>query len=224
MSNHATRPAAPRDSSFSEQRAWMVRHQLEAWGIADPRVLDAMRRVPRERFVPEAERDASYDDGPLPIGDGQTISQPYVVAHMTETLRLRGDERVLEIGTGSGYQTAVLSLLAAEVYTVERLALLSQQAQQILARWGAGNVHFLIGDGSLGWPEHSPYDAIIVTCAAPAMPQPLVQQLADGGRMIAPIGPRGYQDLVLVRRVEEQVTQDRLSPVAFVPLIGEHGW
>lgn len=224
MSNHATRPSAPKGISFSEQRAWMVRHQLEAWGIADPRVLDAMRRVPRERFVPEAERDASYDDGPLPIGDGQTISQPYVVAHMTETLRLRGDERVLEIGTGSGYQTAVLSLLAAEVYTVERLALLSQQAQQILARWGADNVHFLIGDGSLGWPEHSPYDAIIVTCAAPAMPQPLVQQLADGGRMIAPIGPRGYQDLVLVRRVGEQVTQDRLSPVAFVPLIGEHGW
>jgi protein-L-isoaspartate(D-aspartate) O-methyltransferase len=224
MFNHATRPSAPKGISFPEQRAWMVRHQLEAWGIADPRVLDAMRRTPRELFVPEAEQDATYDDGPLPIGDGQTISQPYVVAHMTETLRLRGDERVLEIGTGSGYQTAVLSLLAAEVFTVERLARLAQLAHQTLERWGADNVRFRVGDGSLGWPEHSPYDAIIVTCAAPVVPQPLVQQLADGGRMIAPVGPRGYQDLVLVRRVGEQVTQERLSPVAFVPLIGEHGW
>jgi len=224
MFDYATRPSVPKGISFPEQRAWMVRHQLEAWGIADPRVLDALRRVPRELFVPDDEREAAYYDGALPIGEGQTISQPYVVAHMTEVLHLKGPERVLEIGTGSGYQTALLSLLAAEVYTVERIASLAQQAQQILARFGAGNVHFRVGDGSLGWSEHSPYDAIIVTCAAPVVPQPLVEQLADGGRMIVPVGPRGYQDLILVRRQGEEVTQDRLSPVAFVPLIGEHGW
>ena len=224
MFDRLQRTSAPKELTFEEQRAWMVRNQLEAWGISDPRVLEAMRRVPRELFVPDAERSAAYYDGALPIGEGQTISQPYVVAHMTETLHLQGSEKVLEIGTGSGYQTAVLSLLAAEVYTVERIARLSQQAQKTLAAFGAANVHFRVGDGSLGWPEHGPYDAILVTCAAPALPQPLVEQLAEGGRMIAPVGPRGYQDLVLVRRVGEKVTQDRLSPVAFVPLIGEHGW
>jgi protein-L-isoaspartate(D-aspartate) O-methyltransferase len=210
--------------AFDQQREWMVRNQLEAWGIADPRVLDAMRRVPRELFVPDEERESAYYDGALPIAEGQTISQPYVVAHMTEVLRLKGQEKVLEIGTGSGYQTAVLSLLAAEVYTVERITRLARQAEKTLAHVGASNVHFRIGDGSLGWPEHAPYDAILVTCAAPAVPQPLVQQLADGGRMIAPVGPRGYQDLVLVRKQGQAVTEDRLSPVAFVPLIGEHGW
>jgi protein-L-isoaspartate(D-aspartate) O-methyltransferase len=132
--------------TFEEQREWMVRHQLEAWGIADPRVLDAMRRVPRELFVPDAEREAAYYDGALPIGEGQTISQPFVVAHMTETLRLQGSDKALEIGTGSGYQTAVLSLLAAEVYTVERIARLSRQAQTALARFGVSNVHFLVGE------------------------------------------------------------------------------
>lgn len=202
----------------------MVQHQLEAWGIADVRVLDAMRRVPRELFVPADERDAAYFDGALPIGEGQTISQPFVVAYMTEMLRLQGDEKALEIGTGSGYQTAVLSLLAAEVYTVERIARLSRQAQEALAQFGVINAHFRVGDGSLGWPEHAPYDAVLVTCAAPAVPQPLVEQLADGGRLIVPVGPRGYQDLVLVRKQGEGVVQDRLSPVAFVPLIGEHGW
>ena len=224
MFDRTLRTSAPKELTFAEQRAWMVQHQLEAWGIADPRVLDAMRRVPRELFVPDNERDAAYYDGALPIGEGQTISQPFVVATMTEVLRLRGDEKALEIGTGSGYQTAVLSLLAHQVYTVERIARLSHQAQETLARCGAGNVHFLVGDGSLGWPEHAPYDAILVTCAAPAVPQPLVEQLADGGRLIVPVGPRGYQDLVLVRRTGENVTQDRLSPVAFVPLIGQHGW
>ncbi len=224
MFDRLQRTSAPKELDFEEQRAWMVRNQLEGWGISDPRVLEAMRRVPRELFVPDAERGAAYYDGALPIGEGQTISQPYVVAHMTETLRLQGSEKVLEIGTGSGYQTAVLSLLAAEVYTVERIARLSQQAQRILAGFGAANVQFRVGDGSLGWPEHSPFDAILVTCAAPVVPQPLVEQLADGGRMIVPVGPRGYQDLILVHRVGEKVTQDRLSPVAFVPLIGEHGW
>jgi protein-L-isoaspartate(D-aspartate) O-methyltransferase len=224
MFDRLLRTSAPKDMTFEEQRQWMVRNQLEAWGIHDARVLDAMRRVPRELFVPDGERDAAYYDGALPIGEGQTISQPFVVAYMTETLRLQGSEKVLEIGTGSGYQTAVLSLLVREIYTVERLTRLSRRAQDTLARFGAANIHFLVGDGSLGWPEHGPYDAILVTCAAPAVPQPLVDQLADGGRMIVPAGPRGYQDLVLVRRVGETVTQDRLSPVAFVPLIGKHGW
>jgi len=224
MFDRLLRTSAPKEMSLAEQREWMVRNQLEAWGIVDPRVLDAMRRVPRELFVPDAERSAAYYDGALPIGEGQTISQPFVVAFMTERLRLGGQEKTLEIGTGSGYQTAVLSLLAAEVYTVERIAPLSRQAQETLAHFGAGNVHFQVGDGSLGWPEHGPYDAILVTCAAPAVPQPLVQQLADGGRLIVPVGPRGYQDLVLVCKTGQQVTQERLSPVAFVPLIGEHGW
>lgn len=224
MFDRFLRTSAPKEMTFAEQREWMVRHQLEAWGIADDRVLQAMRTVPRELFVPEDGQDAAYYDGALPIGEGQTISQPFVVATMTEMLKLQGDERVLEVGTGSGYQTAVLSLLAREVYTVERIARLSRRAQETLVRFGAGNVHFLVGDGSLGWPEHGPYDAILVTCAAPAAPLPLVEQLADRGRMIVPVGPRGYQDLVLVRKTGEQVTQDRLSPVAFVPLIGEHGW
>jgi len=224
MFDRSLRASAPKEMSLAEQREWMVRNQLEAWGIVDARVLDAMRRVPRELFVPDAERSAAYYDGALPIGEGQTISQPFVVAFMTERLRLGGQEKALEIGTGSGYQTAVLSLLASEVYTEERIAPLSRQAQETLAHFGAGNVHFQVGDGSLGWPEHGPYDAILVTCAAPAVPQPLVQQLADGGRLIVPVGPRGYQDLVLVCKTGQQVTQERLSPVAFVPLIGEHGW
>ena len=224
MFNYAARASAPKDMSFEEQREWMVRNQLEAWGITTLRVLDAMRRVPRELFVPDEEQKSAYYDGALPIGEGQTISQPYVVAYMTEMLRLGGREKVLEIGTGSGYQTAVLSLLASEVYTVERIERLARLAQKKLARFGASNVRFRLGDGSLGWPEHAPYDAILVTCAAPAVPQPLVQQLAEGGRMIVPVGPRGYQDLILVRRQGQEVAQDRLSPVAFVPLIGEHGW
>ncbi|HNS03500.1 MAG TPA: protein-L-isoaspartate(D-aspartate) O-methyltransferase [Anaerolineae bacterium] len=224
MSGNFSRSSAPKEMTFADQREWMVRHQLEAWGIADGRVLDAMRRVPRELFVPGEQQEDAYYDGALPIAEGQTISQPYVVATMTEALRLGGREKVLEIGTGSGYQTAVLSLLAAQVFTVERIALLARQAQETLARFGADNVRFRVGDGSLGWPEHAPYDAILVTCAAPAVPQPLVQQLADGGRLIVPVGPRGYQDLVRVRRHGAATTEERLSPVAFVPLIGEHGW
>ena len=202
----------------------MVRTQLEQWGVHDARVLQAMRTVPRELFVPLGERDAAYYDGALPIGEGQTISQPFVVAHMTEALSLGSDDKVLEIGTGSGYQTAVLSLLAREVYTVERLAWLSEQAQGTLKETGCQNVSFRIGDGSLGWPEAGPFDAILVTCAAPRVPPPLIDQLADGGRLVVPVGPRGYQDLVLVRRNGQAITEDRLSPVAFVPLIGEHGW
>ncbi|MCU0974538.1 MAG: protein-L-isoaspartate(D-aspartate) O-methyltransferase [Burkholderiales bacterium] len=218
------RYTTPKNMSFEEQREWMIRTQLEASGIRDARVLQAMRTVPRERFVPPDERDAAYYDGALPIGEGQTISQPYVVAHMTEALKLGSKDIVLEIGTGSGYQTAVLSLLAHQVFTVERIAWLSEQAQGTLKEIGFQNISFRIGDGSLGWPEAGPFDAILVACAAPRVPTPLIAQLADGGRLIAPVGPRGYQDLVLVRKSGTTIAEDRLSPVAFVPLIGEHGW
>ena len=224
MSDPLSRSPIPRPITLEEQREWMVRTQLEPWGIRDARVLNAMRTVPRELFVPPGERDAAYYDGALPIGDGQTISQPFVVAHMTEALKLGSSDKVLEIGTGSGYQTAVLSLLAGEVYTVERLAWLSEQAQKTLREINCHNVTFRIGDGSLGWPEAGPFDAILVTCAAPNVPPPLVEQLANGGRLVVPVGPRGYQDLVLVRRKGDVVTQEKLSPVAFVPLIGKHGW
>ncbi len=210
--------------SFEEQRAWMVQTQLQHWGVRDRRVLEVMGALPRERFVPASERSSAYYDGALPIGEEQTISQPFVVAHMTELLALQGDETVLEVGTGSGYQTAVLGKLAAQVFTVERIANLSQRAERILAELKIDNVHFHVGDGSLGWPEHAPYDAILVTCAAPQLPAPLLEQLADGGRMVTPVGPRGYQDLVRVVRKGDAFDEERLSPVAFVPLIGQYGW
>lgn len=218
------RSPVPKHMTMEEQREWMVRTQLEQWGIHDSRVLQAMRTVPRERFIPASQRDAAYYDGALPIGEGQTISQPFVVAHMTEALRLEGAEKVLEIGTGSGYQTAILSLIVREVYTIERLGWLSEQAQKTLSALDRWNIFFRIGDGSLGWPEAAPFDAILVACAAPHVPPPLIEQLADRGRMVVPVGPRGYQDLVLVRRYGADIVQERLSPVAFVPLIGEHGW
>lgn len=218
------RSPVPKHMTMEEQREWMVRTQLEQWGIHDSRVLQAMRTVPRERFIPPSQRDAAYYDGALPIGEGQTISQPFVVAHMTEALRLEGAEKVLEIGTGSGYQTAILSLIVREVYTIERLGWLSEQAQKTLSELDRWNIFFRIGDGSLGWPEAAPFDAILVACAAPHVPSPLIEQLADRGRMVVPVGPRGYQDLVLVRRYGADIVQERLSPVAFVPLIGEHGW
>ena len=202
----------------------MVRTQLAHWGVGDRRVLDVMGALPRERFVPTSERASAYYDGALPIGEEQTISQPYVVAHMTELLALQGDEKALEIGTGSGYQTAVLARLAGQVWTVERIASLAQKAATILAQLKIDNVQFKVGDGSLGWPENAPYDAILVTCAAPQVPAPLLAQLADGGRMVTPVGPRGYQDLVRVVRQGDSFEEERLSPVAFVPLIGEHGW
>lgn len=224
MSDRLTRATPPKDMAFPEQRAWMVRTQLEQWGIREPRVLETMAELPRELFIPASEQPSAYYDGALPIGEGQTISQPYVVAHMTELLTLRGDEKVLEVGTGSGYQTAVLARLVAAVFSVERLANLSRRAADILAELGLANVHLRVGDGSLGWPEHAPFDAILVTCAAPQVPPPLLDQLADGGRLVSPVGQRGYQDLVRVVRQGERFLEERLSPVAFVPLIGRHGW
>jgi protein-L-isoaspartate(D-aspartate) O-methyltransferase len=166
----------------------------------------------------------AYRDTPLPIGNGQTISQPYIVAYMTQMLHLSPEDRVLEVGTGSGYQVAILSRLAKEVYTIERVAELTRRAEQILQELGYHNIQFRVGDGGYGWPEMAPFDAIIVTAAAPEVPPPLIAQLADGGYLIAPVGPAGYQDLVRLCRRGEQTQRENLVPVAFVPLVGEHGW
>jgi protein-L-isoaspartate(D-aspartate) O-methyltransferase len=202
----------------------MVRDQIAARGIKDPRVLDAMRAVPRHHFVPPYQAASAYRDSPLPIGQGQTISQPYIVALMTEMLELTGDERVLEVGTGSGYQAAVLARLAAAVISVERFPALAQEARDRLEQLGIDNVRVEVGDGSLGWPPDAPYDAIIVTAASPEIPSPLEQQLAEGGRMVVPTGPRWTQQLVRVRRQGDKIQRETMIGVAFVPLIGAHGW
>ena len=202
----------------------MVRIQIASRGVDDERVLAAMRAVPRHRFVPKHMLGAAYRDSPLPIGQGQTISQPYIVAFMTAELRLTGSEKVLEIGTGSGYQAAILGQLAAQVITVERLPALAEEAGALLAELGYDNVHVKVGDGSRGWPDQAPYDVVIVTAAAPEVPEPLQWQLADGGHLLAPVGPRWTQQLVRVRRTGDAFHTESLLGVAFVPLIGEHGW
>jgi protein-L-isoaspartate(D-aspartate) O-methyltransferase len=212
------------EEQYARARQEMVRTQIALRGIRDERVLEAMRTVPRHRFVPGHMLGAAYRDSPLPIGQGQTISQPYIVAYMTYELHLTGTEKVLEIGTGSGYQAAVLAELAAQVVTVERLPQLAIDARAILAELGYDNVQVEVGDGTLGWPDEAPYDAIIVTAAGPEMPVPLEQQLADGGRLLAPIGPRWTQQLVRIRREGAAFRTESLLGVAFVPLIGEHGW
>jgi protein-L-isoaspartate(D-aspartate) O-methyltransferase len=202
----------------------MVESQLVRRGIKDRRVLDAMRQVPRHLFVPKDTRGLAYCDGPLPIGQGQTISQPYIVALMTELLELTGQEKVLELGTGSGYQAAILSRLVRQVYSVERHAALAEQAEKVFAQLGYDNIVISVGDGTLGWPEHSPYEAIIVTAAAPDVPQPLMEQLADGGRLVAPVGSRWSQVLAKVKRQGETLAKEHLTAVAFVPLVGKYGW
>ena len=209
---------------YDSERERMVRTQIEARGVRDRRVLEAMRAVPRHLFIPGHTIGSAYRDSPLPIGQGQTISQPYIVALMTELLELRGKEKVLEIGTGSGYQAAILSQLAGRVISVERIPQLAQEAADLLARLGYENVHVKVGDGTLGWPAEAPYDAIMVTAASPQVPEPLKEQLADGGRLVVPVGPRWTQDLVRIRRMGDQLHTETLIGVAFVPLIGEHGW
>jgi protein-L-isoaspartate(D-aspartate) O-methyltransferase len=200
----------------------MVAEQIERRGVKDPRVLEAMRKVPRHEFVPEDERHEAYDDRPLPIGHGQTISQPYIVAFMTEALGLKGPEKVLEVGTGSGYQAAVLSLLAKEVFTIEIVEPLGKQAAEVLKKLGYKNVSVRVGDGYRGWREQAPFDAIIVTCAPDAVPEPLVHQLAEGGRMIIPVGPEGKaQQLVLMKKRHGKLHQQEILPVRFVPMTGE---
>lgn len=209
---------------YAAQREAMVRNQIEARGVRDPRVLAAMRAVPRHHFVPDHQAGSAYHDSPLPIGQGQTISQPYIVALMTEMLELTGDEHVLEIGTGSGYQAAILGQLAAEVISVERFESLAEEAQENLSELGVDNVRVVVGDGSLGWPPKAPYDAILVTAASPEVPSPLEEQLAEGGRLVVPAGARWTQQLVRVRRVGGQIKRETTISVAFVPLIGKHGW
>jgi len=211
-------------TDYEKEREHMVESQLARRGIKDKRVLEAMRQVPRHLLMPEDMRSLAYCDGPLPIGHGQTISQPYIVALMTELLELTGQEKVLEIGTGSGYQAAILSRLARQVYSLERHAALAQQAEKVLAQLGYDNVVVRVGNGTLGWPEHSPYEAIIITAAAPEVPQPLPDQLADGGRLVAPVGSQWSQVLVKVRRQSDLLIRERLTAVAFVPLVGEYGW
>jgi protein-L-isoaspartate(D-aspartate) O-methyltransferase len=206
---------------FAELRSAMVAAQIEARGIKDRRVIEALRRVPRHLFVPRELRFQAYNDEPLPIGEGQTISQPYIVAYMTEALALRGDEKVLEIGTGSGYQTAVLAELAREVWTVEIVGSLSSRSRAVLESLGVTNVRFRIGDGTFGWAEHAPYDAIMVTAAPPTVPRTLQDQLGESGRMVIPVGA-GFQELVLVRRDSEGFHRSDLLPVRFVPLVSTH--
>jgi len=211
--------------TFDEQRAKMVDTQLKARGLADERLLAAFGKVPRHLFVPEEFRDEAYADHPLPIGAGQTISQPYIVALMVDCLGLRGHERVLEIGSGSGYQTAILAELALEVFSIERMPELLQAVQVRLSTLGyLNNIHLAAGNGSLGWPEHAPFDAIIVSAAAPRIPLPLVAQLAEGGRMAIPIGSPQSQMLVQAEKRRGTLHQKEIASCVFVPLIGDYGW
>ena len=204
---------------FQAERERMVRTQLAERGIHEVRVLDAMSRVPRHEFVPETLRQEAYEDHPLPIGEGQTISQPYIVAAMLEHLALQTIDRVLEIGTGSGYVTALLSLLCAEVYSVERHAQLAASAESTLHRLGYRNVKIRVGDGSQGWPEYAPFDAILVSAATPEMPPALFAQLREGGRMVVPIGPASSQELQLIRKAGGEPEVEVLEGCRFVPLV-----
>jgi protein-L-isoaspartate(D-aspartate) O-methyltransferase len=204
----------------------MVERNIVARGVRDALVLEAMRKVPRELFLPNSLREFAYEDSPLPIGGEQTISQPYIVAFMTEALMLRGGEKVLEIGAGSGYAAAVLSEIAADVYTVERLGRLADKAAATLADLGYDNVHILHGDGTRGWPEHAPYDAIVVAAGAPQVPKSLKQQLKVGGRLVIPVGAdQRAQELVRVVHIStNQYRGEDIAGVRFVPLIGDEGW
>jgi protein-L-isoaspartate(D-aspartate) O-methyltransferase len=208
------------DDPTAAARAQMVRDQVEARGVRDPRVLAAMRKVPRHELVPESVRDHAYEDRPLPIGESQTISQPYVVAAMTEALELKGDERVLEVGTGSGYQAAVLAELCQQVYSIEIVPALAERARKDLARLGYANVEIRQGDGWRGWPEHAPFDAIVVTAAPAEVPPELIEQLAVGGRLVIPVG-RYEQELVRIRKTPEGISREVLFGVRFVPMRGE---
>jgi protein-L-isoaspartate(D-aspartate) O-methyltransferase len=206
------------------QREAMVENQIRRRGVHDARVLLAMATVPRHEFVPRASRDLAYADEPLGIGGGQTISQPYIVAAMTAALKLTGTERVLEIGAGCGYQSAVLALLSREVYSVELRSDLAQSSAERLKRLGFETVHVHCGDGSVGLKEFAPFDAVLVAAAAPAVPSPLLEQLREGGRLIAPVGGEDHQQLVLVTRRDGEYSQERHEYCRFVPLVGRHGW
>lgn len=208
---------------YKRKRQAMVNRQIKARGVKDPKVIEAMLKVERHRFVPETDRRRAYNDHPLPIGAGQTISQPYIVALMTEQLKLDGSEKVLEIGTGSGYQAAVLAEICKHVYTIEIVESLGKQARSVLSELGYDNVTVKIGDGYKGWKEYSPFDAIIVTCAPTKIPEPLKEQLAEGGRMIIPVGESYAQELALLTKINGEIKKKSVIPVRFVPMVGEDG-
>lgn len=210
--------------NFKKERLAMVEEQLRRRGISDLRVLEAMAKVPRHLFVPGNYQAAAYDDRPLPIGEGQTISQPYMVAVMTESLDLKGEERILEIGTGSGYQAAILAELSQKVFTIERIPLLIEKARKSLRELGYTNISYRTGDGSKGWPEEAPFDGIIVTAGAPDTPQTLKSQLAEGGRLVIPTGPRYTQTLYKVTRKGDHFFEEDITGCVFVPLVGDFGW
>lgn len=209
---------------FQKLRDLMVDTQLIPRGIKDERVLKVMRKVPRHLFLDESQWFRAYDDMALPIGEGQTISQPYMVAIMTELLELKGDEKVLEIGTGSGYQAAILCELSREVYSIERVQTLSERASNVLRSLGYENIHLRVGDGTLGWPEEAPFDRMIITAACPEIPEPLIDQLSEGGMIVAPIGERFSQVLLRMRKEKGKFIEEYHTPCVFVPLIGKYGW
>ncbi len=211
---------------YMMQRIKMVEDQIIRRGIKNPLVINAMKKVPRHMFVPENMIHKAYDDSPLPIGHSQTISQPYIVAYMTDALQLTGDEKILEIGTGSGYQAAILAEIAREVYTIERIDALAKQAEKTLNALGYKNIHIHVGDGTLGLEEYAPYDAIIVTAGGPYVPETLIDQLKVGGRLVMPVGEYKYgQDLVRITKgIDNKINKETLTSVIFVPLIGEKGW
>ncbi len=209
------------EENFEEKRRRMVEEQIKARGIKDTRVLAAMEKVPRHEFVPDKIMSHSYNDEPLSIGEGQTISQPYIVAYMTEVLQLEDDKKVLEIGTGSGYQTAVLAEIVRDVYSVEIIESLSRRSRDILAELGYKNIQYKVGDGTYGWKEFAPFDAIIVTAAPHVTPQPLKEQLSIGGKLIVPVGDFS-QDLVCIEKIKNGFTEKKLISVRFVPLVSHH--
>jgi protein-L-isoaspartate(D-aspartate) O-methyltransferase len=211
-------------SNYNRAREKMVQEQVIARGIKDPRVIEAMLKVPRDLFVESALAGRAYDDGPLPIGKKQTISQPYMVALMTEAAELKGPEKVLEVGTGSGYQTAVLAELAANVFSVEKIRSLSMRARALLDELGYYNVATHVGDGTIGWSDHAPYDAILVTAGSPGVPKPLVDQLAFGGRLVIPLGDEQSQVLKRIRRTDSGLVEEELGECRFVKLWGKYGW
>jgi protein-L-isoaspartate(D-aspartate) O-methyltransferase len=212
------------EDKFNTARRDMVETQIKRRGVSDLRVLMAMRKVPRHKFVPPIQQDQAYGDYPLPIGEDQTISQPYIVALMTEILEVKDTDKVLEIGTGSGYQAAVLAELAAQVYSIERIPSLAARAQKVMEELGYTNIHIKVGDGTLGWPEEAPFDAIMVTAGAPQVPRPLTEQLALDGRLIIPVGDQWSQTLTLVRRAKDGLKYEYHGGCRFVRLIGQHGW
>jgi len=212
------------EAEYRKERLNMVNRQLRERGITDQRVLKVMEEVPRHKFVPKEYRSMAYQDTPLPIGEGQTISQPYMVAIMAQSLKLQGHEKVLEIGTGSGYQSAVLSRLAREVYTIERLPTLALMARETLKELGYDNVRVIIANGTLGYPQEAPFSAILVTAGAPRIPGPLIDQLEEGGKLVIPIGDQINQILTLVTKIGGKTVQQEIVGCMFVPLIGQEGW